>query len=340
MQQRQEAPIQQLLAGFNLHLNPQGPQRPAAQQGQANFYHVLLRGDDAAIGRQLARPMPQTLDIGPAVRMMIRKNPESARPGGKLEQRPAKCLGIPDSAKAGYGAAYFKDFQASRRVLAIDQFGWLTGARLAKQAAREKVAVAPRVGGVDQHDIQVPMQPAVLKAVIQHQHLAVQLLDRDGGESRSIRSLQVRHIGQIFLKDQGLVVPAPLAGVAPAQNRHAHLALPIQPRHVLHAGRFSGSAQRQVANAHDWNRRPMGSSPAVFVKQVARAHRPAVGQTRQPKPGTLNLRPKAAPPAGHQGTIALNRGANGSTSAAGLGSYSPAKDFLSRREWGAVRGEG
>ena len=82
------------------------------------------------------------------------------------------------------------------------QSGW----RLAQQAARQQVAVAPRGRRVDQHEVEVAAQPAVLKAVVEDEHFAFQLLDGGAGQGDAVGPLQVRHVGQVLFQHQGLVV--------------------------------------------------------------------------------------------------------------------------------------
>src|SRR5205807_8480835 len=87
---------------------------------------------------------------------------------------------------------------------------------LSQESPREKKSVAPRVGGVNKHDIEVAMQAAVLKAIVQDQDFALQLLHGRPGQRYPIGTLQVGYVGQAFLQDHGLIVPAPTAGIAPA----------------------------------------------------------------------------------------------------------------------------
>ena len=91
----------------------------------------------------------------------------------------------------------------------------------------------------------------MLKAVVQDQHLAFQLLDRCLGQGDPIGPLQVRHVGQVLFQHQRLVIGAALAAVAAAEDGHAPVPFAIEARHVLHARRLAGAADSQVADADD-----------------------------------------------------------------------------------------
>ena len=53
--------------------------------------------------------------------------------------------------------------------------------------------VAQWLQGVQEHDIQVAVDAAMLKGIVQHQHLAAVLTDRAAGRDHAIRVLHVRH---------------------------------------------------------------------------------------------------------------------------------------------------
>jgi hypothetical protein len=67
--------------------------------------------------------------------------------------------------------------------------------RLTQQAAGKKPPMPPGIGGIDQHEIKVPLQAAMLKAIIQNQQLALQLLHRGSGQGDAVRALEMRHTG-------------------------------------------------------------------------------------------------------------------------------------------------
>ena len=117
-----------------------------------------------------------------------------------------------------------------------------TAWRLAQQAARQQVAVAPRGRRIDQHDIEVARQPAMLKAVVEHQHFALQLLDGGPRQGDAVGPLQVRHVGQVLFQHQRLVVAAARAAVTAAEDGHAAIEAAIEAGDILDARRLAGAA--------------------------------------------------------------------------------------------------
>ena len=93
--------------------------------------------------------------------------------------------------------------------------------RLAEQPAGEEPAQAERVEGVEQDEVEVARQPAMLEAVVEDEQLGLQLLDGDRAPGDPVRVLEVGDVGQVLLQHPPLVVePAGLA-VAPAEDRDA-----------------------------------------------------------------------------------------------------------------------
>ncbi len=68
--------------------------------------------------------------------------------------------------------------------------------RLAQQAPWQQVAVAPRTGRVDQHQIQVASHAVVLESVVQQQQLTFQLINGGFSGFHTVGPLQVGHIRQ------------------------------------------------------------------------------------------------------------------------------------------------
>ena len=66
--------------------------------------------------------------------------------------------------------------------------------RLAQEPAGEETAEAEGVGGVEQDDVQVAREPAVLEAVVEDEELRVKLLDRDPGDPDPVGVLEVRDV--------------------------------------------------------------------------------------------------------------------------------------------------
>src|SRR5207302_5903522 len=97
---------------------------------------------------------------------------------------------------------------------------------------------------------------------------ALQLLDGGGGERGAVGPLQVGNVGQVLLQDQGLIVAAGAAAVAPTEDRHPQVALPVEAGHVLDARGLAGAAERKVADANDRDRRALDLLPAAVVPPV------------------------------------------------------------------------
>ena len=75
-----------------------------------------------------------------------------------------------------------------------------------QQATREEAIVSPRFSGIDQHHVEIAGQTPVLHAVIQDQDIAAQLLQCGPGKGHAVGPLEMRHIEQVFLQNQGLII--------------------------------------------------------------------------------------------------------------------------------------
>src|SRR5262249_30720461 len=109
--------------------------------------------------------------------------------------------------------------------------------RLAEQSARRQVAVAPWVRRVDQHQVELPRKPAVLKAVVEDEDFAFEFLEGQLRELDAIRALQVRDIGQVLFEDHRLIVEPIALAVAAAEDRDAVILAEIA-RDILDARSF------------------------------------------------------------------------------------------------------
>src|SRR5438552_2019250 len=125
------------------------------------------------------------------------------------------------------------------------------------------MAVAPRVGGVEQHEVEVTSEAAMLEAIVEKEHFALEFFhggDREGG---AVGPLQVGHVGQVLFEHQGLVVEAPLAAVTTAEDGDAAVALPEPGGDILDAGRLAGAAGGEVADADNGNGGALCPGPAA-----------------------------------------------------------------------------
>ena len=78
--------------------------------------------------------------------------------------------------------------------------------RLSQQPAGKHVLEPERLQGVEQDDIEVPGDAAVLKAVVEHNQLAAEPLDGLARAGQAVGVFHVRRLGQKALEFQGLVV--------------------------------------------------------------------------------------------------------------------------------------
>ena len=81
-----------------------------------------------------------------------------------------------------------------------------TGERLAQRAAGKHVLEAERFERVEQHDIEIASQPAVLESVIQQQSVADGIPESPLSRSHAIAVLNMRHVRQCMGKLQCFVV--------------------------------------------------------------------------------------------------------------------------------------
>ena len=80
--------------------------------------------------------------------------------------------------------------------------------RLAQQPARQHMSIAKRFERIDQHDIEIPVDPAVLEGIVEHNRLAPQLADGGPGRGHAIGVLEMRHLGQATLQFECFVIRA------------------------------------------------------------------------------------------------------------------------------------
>jgi hypothetical protein len=141
--------------------------------------------------------------------------------------------------------------------------------------------MTPGLRGIDQHQVKVARQAAMLKAIVEHQHFTFQLFDGSTRERYPVGPLQVRHVGQVFFEDEGLVIAASGTAVAATENRDAPIALTVEAGNVLDARSLAGAASRQVADADDRYRSAMHGSPATVVQAISQANCQTIGHAGQ-----------------------------------------------------------
>ena len=97
------------------------------------------------------------------------------------------------------------------------------------------MSVPPRIERVDQHDVQIAGQPAVLESVIEQQDLRVCAVASLGGRGDAIGRLQVDHVGTELIQDELLIIGGMAAS---SSDRYPRLNMTGRtPRDVNHSAR-------------------------------------------------------------------------------------------------------
>ena len=106
--------------------------------------------------------------------------------------------------------------------------------------------------GVQQDDIQIADQAAMLETIVEDDQLRFQFLDGDSSGGHAIGVLHVRHVGEFLLQLPGLVVAAAFLGsVTAAYDRHANLMPPKPSGDPFDQRRFTRSAERYITHAYN-----------------------------------------------------------------------------------------
>jgi hypothetical protein len=122
--------------------------------------------------------------------------------------------------------------------------------RLAQRAARKHMAVAKRLERIEQDNVQVSRQPAMLKTVVENDGVAIEFGNRAFGRGDAIWILYMRHVRERLLQFQRLIVLlAVLPTVTPTGDGHTNSMLSEPLCDPFHHRRFAGPAERQIADA-------------------------------------------------------------------------------------------
>ena len=154
-----------------------------------------------------------------------------------------------------------------------DEIGSREGRRgFAQQAPGQQIIETPGIAGVDQHDVEVACEPAMLKAVVKNQELAAEFLSRHGRRGNAVGALQMRHIGTKCLEDPRLIIhPVGPGPVATADEADARTAFAKPARDEGSQRCLAGSAGRQVSETDDRDRHTRDSLPAQVVDRISNA---------------------------------------------------------------------
>ena len=153
--------------------------------------------------------------------------------------------------------------------------------RLAKQAAWEDSAQAKRVEGVEQDNVEVAGEAAMLKAVVEDREFAFEFVDGDSCKRSTVAALKMRNVGQVFFEDATFVVKAFGLTVAPAEDRSTKATLARPAGDVFDHRRLAGTAERQVADGNDGDVGFFDLFPAEIKCPIADADTQAVSDRRE-----------------------------------------------------------
>ncbi len=134
----------------------------------------------------------------------------------------------------------------------------------------------------------------MLEAVIKNKNLALQFLNGRVSQGHTVGPLQVRHVRQVLLQHQRLVIATTRTAVTSAEDGHTSIKIAIEASHILDARRLAGAAGGQVADADDRHRHALASQPAAVIRDVTQPHGRAIGQTSGAQNKPLKRRPEAA----------------------------------------------
>ena len=163
-----------------------------------------------------------------------------------------------------------------------------------QEAARKQITETPGGRGVDQHQIEIALETPMLKTVIEDQNLAVQFFNSHSGQRQPVGSLEMRHIGQVFLEHQCLVIASISGSVTAAHQGNPALQIPIKAGDIFDAGCFARSPERQVADADHGDGNRIRFLPAAIEQEVAAARHPAIRNTENSQAQALQRGPGAA----------------------------------------------
>ncbi len=127
-----------------------------------------------------------------------------------------------------------------------------TGAWFAEQAPGEQMPVAPGVERVDQDEIEVPGEAAVLEAIVEDQQLRGEFFAGNAGGGDAVGVLQMGDIGAEPFENEGFVVESGVARpVPPAEEADADVAI-AEPAGEEGGERcFAGTTGGEVTEADD-----------------------------------------------------------------------------------------
>ena len=156
------------------------------------------------------------------------------------------------------------------------------------------MAEAKRLQRVQEHDVQLPGEPAVLEAIVQDDQLAAELCDGLVRGREAVGILQVGHVGKQPPHLQRLVVRLACGcPIAAADHRHPHAALLEPSGDPLDQGGFAGAAEGEVADAYDRHAEAMHHRRATVIPPVPPADGCRVARLADPQRAAQQVGPGA-----------------------------------------------
>ena len=154
--------------------------------------------------------------------------------------------------------------------------------------------MAERIQRVDEHDVEIPLQPSMLKRVVGDDHgtaimSRVRIRSYLASGEDSVPILNVRCAGAKQFQDASLVV-SPLSQFSITAADDARTV----PRFFQHADehrndwRLAGATRRQIANADHWNWRRMLLLEAEVEQRIPKGDAATVAPRKHSQQSSLN----------------------------------------------------
>ena len=174
-------------------------------------------------------------------------------------------------------------------------FDWL-----AQRAARKHAAETERLQGVEQDDVAIAGEPAMLKAVVEHDRLAAKPGDGFAGGCDAIGIFKMRHVGQQSSQFEGFVVRLATFGpVASAHHGRSNASLMKPLGDPADHRRLARAAQGEIAHAYNRNVHAMNWGFSTIVATISPTNRRRVKRLDQSERPAQHQGRRALPPAAY-----------------------------------------
>lgn len=157
------------------------------------------------------------------------------------------------------------------------------------------MSIPPRFQGIDEHDVQIASQTAVLEAVIQNHKLSLEFFNGDLCPLDPIGMLQVRYVwAQPIQYERFIILPTRLGAVSATQEADSRLPFAKPTGKEGHHRRLASSASRDVADADDWDRCATNLPPAGIEGTISDTNGRVVKPGCDPEPTSQTGRTETA----------------------------------------------